>query len=226
MTFVAVLPFVLHKWADKCIRSMSPELRRNTLLVDNTTTNLGVMRSHNLGRKKALEEDADWLIVVSAAIRFGPQGGRDLLAALHDHGDHRVVEAQDVFGWHLIAFSRDVLERVGEWDENFTPYGFDDLDYSWRIRLVYDIEPPLWSKVPVQVTDAGMGHSVKVGGVDAPAKPRLAYHCAKWGVTLAEDGAKSFPEYTHPFNDPARGPEWWPTPPDERSLLPAGWVAV
>lgn len=219
MKHVAVLPFVLRDWADDCVASMSEEFKDGLLLVDNTHTNLGVMASHNLGVDRVLETQADWLIVVSAAVRFGEPGGSDFLQALRDHVGHHVVESQKVFGWHLIAFSRETLERVGKWDENYSPYGFDDLDYAIRIRLAYELTPPFWAKVPVEATDMGMGHSIKIAEVEAPAEPRLTYFCKKWGVELAEDGGKSQPRFTHPFDDPSHDFTWWPVPPDPRSIL-------
>lgn len=125
------------------------------------------MRSHNLGIDKMKEDDSDWLIVLSAAMRFGEPGGLDFIAELEKAPGDLVIEPSYIFGWHLIAFSRQVIEKVGRWDENFTPYGFDDLDYSWRIQKTFDITAPLWRKVSVDVSDAGMAHSIHIGKVES-----------------------------------------------------------
>lgn len=222
MSYAAVLPIAYEPYGRDCLATIRLDPAR-VLIVDNTRINRGVMRSHNLGIDLMQQIDADWLIIISAAIRFGAAGGCDFVEQLT--GGH-VIESEDVYGWHLIAFARETIERAGRWDENLWPYGFDDLDYSTRIQRAFqlDTDRPLWTKVPVDATDMGMGHSLKLGQVDAPASPRLSYYCAKWGVTLDTDGGKSEPAYLHPFDDPGRPVTWWPTPPDPRALDHEGWA--
>lgn len=212
--YVAVLPVVHQPWGDACIKTCRLD---NLLVVNNTVTNLGVMRSHNMGIDYMKEKEADWLIVISAAIRFGDEGGLDFARAL-DRYDGMVLEAAGVFGWHLIAFRREVFELAGRWDENFTPYGFDDLDLSWRIQIAlslrYETGKELWTKFPVDVYDEGMGHSIKLANVEAPAAPRLAYLMEKWGVIIMGDGGKGPFRYTHPFDDETKDVRWWPDAPN------------
>lgn len=214
MSYVAVLPYVYKPYAEACIATCKLD---NLLIIDNTRLNLGVMRSHNMGIDRMKQIGADWLIVMSAAIRFGPEGGRDFAECLVNPF-HHILEAAGVNGWHLIAFHRLVFEKAGRWDENFSPYGFDDLDMSHRIQLAFDMryQPgfELWTKVDVDVTDMGMGHSIKLAGIEAPAAPRLDYLCRKWGVEIAPDGAKGPFTYTHPFNDPTKDVRWWPEAPN------------
>ena len=130
------------------------------------------MRSHNLGVDLMREMDADWLIILSAAVRFGAPGGLDYIAQLADT-PYAVVPAQGVKGWHLIAFRREVVEAAGRWDENFTPYGYDDVDYS--IRIWRALPDHVEGGVPVDLTDAGMGHSLRYGGVRMNNRRLLAY---------------------------------------------------
>lgn len=213
VSFAAVLPYAWGPWFDECAPTLAPELAARTLFVDNTTRNRGVMRSHNMGIDYARDLGADWLIVMSAALRFGAPGGRDFLAAL-DTSPERIVEAADVYGWHLIAFRLEVLDLVGRWDENFTPYGYDDLDLSWRIQTAYGLDTanqtrPLWTKVPVDVADAGMGHSVKLAGVTGDDEVLRAYYRKKWGYL---PGVEPGPDaHRAPFGNPALPIGWWPT---------------
>lgn len=218
-TFTAVLPYVYRPYYFECVATMHPDFLANLLPVDNTAHNIGIMASHNLGIERVLERGQDWLIILSAAIRFGAPGGMDFVGHLANHSRHIAVEAQGVYGQHCIAYSRDTLETVGLFDLNFSNYGFDDLDYSFRIRRAYPHVNPYWSKVPVDVTDMGMGHSIKMGLVDAPAGPRLDYLCAKWSIKLAADGGKSEPGFDHPFDDESKPVSWFPMPPDPRSIL-------
>jgi hypothetical protein len=116
MKYVVCLPFRVQLFRDKFMAGCKLE---NILEIDNTENNLGVMASHNLGVKKMYEDDADWLIIASAAIRFGHKGGLDFIEYLENANAH-IVEAYGVYGWHLIAFRRDVIDAVGEWDERFS----------------------------------------------------------------------------------------------------------
>jgi hypothetical protein len=180
----------------------------NVFEVDNTKRNRGIMASHNLGIDEMRRNDSEWLIIMSAALRFGlSTGGLDFIEQLERHKGHQVIEAAGVYGWHLIAFHRDTIETVGRWDTNFSPYGFDDIDYSIRFQLAFGATGQLWHKVPVNVRDTGMAHSIKRGRIDAPAGPLIEYFRAKWG---RHPGAWQEPHYEHPFNDASRSLKYWP----------------
>lgn len=185
----------------------------HTVFVDNTVDNLGIMRSHNIGLARARELDAEWFTIMSAAIRFGRLGGLDWFEALDARPDHDVVEAAGVNGWHLIAFKMALLDNVGTWDENFTPYGFDDIDLSLRIQRARGMDgriEQLWDKVYVDVTDMGMAHSIHLGGVSLPPEKidaQIAYFRRKWGRHPGESDVLAFDS---PFGDPANRISYWP----------------
>lgn len=204
MKYTVVLPYVDHKYAIDCIASLKLE---NVLKIDNCFENKGIMRSHNLGIDKMHSDNADWLIILSAAIIFGPPGGLDFIAEIEKRPNDIVVEAAGVYGWHLIAFSRRVIDRVGKWDENFTPYGYDDLDYSWRIQRAFQLDPvhQIWEKVPVNLRDRGMAHSIHIGNIKTQKDEELRkYFIKKWG-------AVPIPIYTHPFNEEKNDISYWPS---------------
>lgn len=206
MKTVAVLPFIVPHFKDVCLSNCKID---NVLVVDNTERNRGVMRSHNLGIDFMRREDADWLLVLSAAVRFAPDtGGRDFTEALATtHAEAHVVNAVGVYGWHMIAFRRDVIDAVGRWDENYHPYGFDDNDLSIRIHKA--MPDAKWWGVTVGVSDTIMGHSIKVGGVDAPATPLLEYFKGKWGDV---PGPPFDAYHDTPWGDPRHDVGYWPAP--------------
>lgn len=206
MKVAAVMPFIVPEYKDACLEHCKLD---NLLLVDNTVTNLGVMRSHNLGIDHMRDLDADWLVILSAAIRFAPdEGGRDFIRCLEStHADAHVVNAVGVYGWHLMAFSRETIETVGRWDENFYPYGFDDNDLAIRIHKA--LPNAAWAGVTVAVTDTIMAHSLKLGGVVAPAGPLLDYFRDKWGHRPQGQPFEAFND--HPFGDPANDVGYWPS---------------
>jgi hypothetical protein len=214
MKYTVVLPYVWQPYKDACQATWRfPD--ENVLMVDNTVNNLGIMRAHNMGIDKMRRDDTDWLIVLSAAIRFGEPGGLDFINQLETHPGYQIIEAEEVFGWHLIAFSRETIETVGRWDENFTPYGFDDLDYSLRWQRAFGMhlqqgqnsEPGIWTKEPVELSDMGMGHGLNIAGVDSPPGPKIFYFHQKWGRHPSSSSQNAF---DHPWNDPANSIRYWP----------------
>jgi hypothetical protein len=213
MTYVACLPFKVKEFRDEFAKTCKLE---NVLEIDNTENNLGIMISHNLGVKKMYETGADWLIIMSAAIRFGESGGLDLVEYLNKT-NYRIVEATGVYGWHLIAFHRSVIDVVGEWDVNFTPYGYDDLDYSIRIQKAFANSNPgdngshLWTKESFDVSDTIMGHSIKIGGVVSTPSHEKAirdYYEAKWGLPPGRGSVDDV--YDYPFDNPDNELSYFP----------------
>lgn len=229
MEWVGVLPFIHRPYMEACRESMAPEFASRVLFVDNTETNLGIMRSHNLGIDRMLEVGAEWLVVLGASLRFGAPGGLDFIDQLDAHADHDVLEGpcwtpdshgQGVYGWHLIAFRRSTINAVGRWDENFSPYGFCDLDMSLRIQRALSIpaeKRPYWIKVPCDVRDEGMAHGIHLSGVSTDTNDLIAYFEWKWG---RHPGASTVPAYEHPFNDSANPVWFWPDAPNGGRCAP------
>lgn len=217
--FTVVLPYVYQEYKDACESTMAPEFRASTLFVDNTKTNMGIMWSHNRGVEAMMRTGSDWLIILGASIRFGEPGGMDFIEELDKRFDHHVVEATPVYGWHLIAFSRDCLKRVGKWDENFSPYSLCDIDMSLRIQKAYKLDStintPKWEKAKVDATDEGMAHGINKTGVKAAYDPRNAYFIRKWGRGGGEYEKEA---YDHPFNEPEAPLWYWPEAVDPNSI--------
>lgn len=214
MSFVAVLPSIYPPWTQACLDSCRFP-REHLLLVDNTTENRGVAASWNLGVETVLREGQDWLVILSAAMRFGDAGGLDFLELLEANPDAWALEAHPHFGWHLIGFHRRTLEGVGYFDENFWPAYWEDNDFSYRFALLRDLIPvtePFWRKVEVDATLAGYAHGHRLAGVQMDAGNLLAYYVRKWG------GAPSEEQFRHPFGDETLDLTWWPDQRPERSI--------
>lgn len=237
MKWVGVLPFVYRPYMDECLNSMDPKFFKYVLQIDNTQVNRGIMWAHNQGLKKAQEVGADWLIIISAAIRFGKPGGMDFIKQLEDHPDHYVIHAASenvqggkqqeggggvnaVKGWHLTAFKVSLLNQVGGWDENFSPYSLCDIDLSIRIQK-HMKGAPGWDTYPCDVSDMGMSHGINLTDkVKATYEPRNEYFTRKWG---RDGGDYKAPTYDHPFNDKTKPLSWWPKPPDKRAYDHGLW---
>ena len=232
MSYVVVVPYTYQPFFDEFMATCKIP-RENMLCIDNTTPekNIGCMASHNRGIDFMKERNADWLIVISPAIRFGKEGGLDFIRILEEHPGYHVIHGASanveggkqadpkggginkVFGWHLMGINKTVFEAIGRYDENFTPYGFDDIDLSLRIRKYFK-EGTKWDTFPCDVTDTRMSHSLHfVPGVvgEASSVPRIAYFVEKWG---RHPGAWQWDGWEHPFNNPEHDLKYWPPAPN------------
>lgn len=219
-SFVAVLPSVLPGWTSQCLDSMSGELVSHTRVVNNAPPrpNLGVAASWNVGVRDAQALEVEWLVVISAAMRFGNPGGTDFLDALDAApADAWAIEAGEQprreghgFGWHCIAFHLWAFDRVGLFDENYWPAYWEDCDWAYRVRLACGWEPgadPIWPKVPLDADLEAYGHGIRFAGIETDPHALQRYYSVKWG------GPPAHEEYDHPFGDPRHPLSWWPEPP-------------
>ncbi len=188
------------------------------LLVDNSLENRGIPKSHNLGIEKMYQDGSDWLIIQSAALRFGQAGGLDFIDNLEKYAKEgfRVMSAQFVCGWHMIAFHREVIDKVGKWDENLGPYGpSDDGDLSVRISKAYGHQYNyLCCQIPCRVRDMGPSHSTQLAGLSVTnTAENIEYFRKKWGVygTGQAKECDIHKHFDHPFNDPNNSLKYWPT---------------
>ena len=173
--------------------------------IDNSEVNRGVPRSWNMGIDRMIKDDSDWLIVMSAAVRFGEPGGLDFLKVLEHHSDHRAVSALGLFGWHLMAFSRETIETAGRFDENFFPAYYEDVDYSIRMYRVKPDAP--WGAYAIDAKDAGMAHTLELARTYIDNRMLLDYFAEKWGVSHGHE----WHEYNdHPFADATNPIQYWP----------------
>ena len=221
MKYVAVVPYAYQPYFDEFYPTLHHDIVENTLVVNDSEPAgaIGIMKAHNMGIDFMRERGADWLVVMSAGIRFGPAGGLDFIELLKDHNDLHVIngagknlETGEVMamGYHLTAFKREVFDGIGRWDENFTPYGFDDIDLMLRMKKYFN--GALRSDTfPVDMEHVSRSHSISLAGVVAPSGPRIQYFTEKWG---RHPGAWQWDGWANPFNDPNNSVKYWPDAPN------------
>src|SRR5678816_1283516 len=101
MKYQIDMPFIHRPYMEECMNTIKLP-RENMLLVDNTTTNIGVAASWNRGIERMRERNCDWLILLSAAIRFGSSGMEDFIEAV-SKTDMDFLACEPSHGWHCIA---------------------------------------------------------------------------------------------------------------------------
>lgn len=174
-----------------CIQSMG-DSPADILIVDNTgagrSRSLPVSASveiavspHNIGLSAAwnmgLRAGADYTLILSAAVRF-----RDGLSRVIGEVEslNSPLGATTHLSFHAFIMGRELVETVGEFDERFYPYEFEDTDYTRRMFLA----GIPYSSLPL-IGDGGlwsMGTSIagKLGLFKMTTAPREHYQ-HKWG---------------------------------------------
>ena len=225
INYAIVVPYVYQEYFDEFIKTCKFP-RENMLIVDNTVENIGIMAAHNLGVKFMEEKNADWLIVMSAGIRFGENGGLDFLKIIEENQEALMIHGSGAWnnngkkiksialGWHLTAFNKKIFETAGNWDENFTPYGLDDVDLTIRIQKAFGKNYDL-RVFPCDFRHESTSHSITIAGVKSAYEPRNEYFKRKWG----RDGGEWKKEgYLTPFN--LNKPlSYWPEKEDKLSIF-------
>lgn len=196
MTYLAIVPSIHAPSTQACVATATT---LDLTIIDNTTANRGVPAAWNLGVDTVLADGTDWLVLLSAGVRFGASGGADLLAHLAHatSRDDLIVEAGAGIGWHCIAFARELLETVGRFDEAFWPGYYEDTDYGYRARLAYG--PQLgarWRKPILDMHVAQVAHAIELARVPVWVRRNRAYYATKWG------GLPAAETFTSPFGDP------------------------
>jgi hypothetical protein len=219
MRYAVVVPYAYDVYF-KYFRDTLKLPRENCLFVNDTNPpgGIGIMKAHNMGIAFAKEKNADWLIVMSAGIRFGEPGGLDFIKVVEDHPELLVINGAGKFkfedgheevlamGYHLTAFKMDIFNAIGRWDENFTPYGFDDIDMMLRMKKYFGNQYKVDS-FPVDMEHVSRSHSIQLANVESPSEPRIKYFVEKWG---RHPGAWQWDGYAYPFNNPAYDLSFWP----------------
>lgn len=223
MKYVVCVPYAYQLYFDEFKATLKiPD--ENCLFIDDTDPDnrIGIMKAHNMGIDFMRERGADWLIVMSAGIRFGKKGGLDFIELLKLHNDLHVIngagrvtfegEAEQVIamGYHLTAFKAEIFTGIGRFDENFTPYGFDDIDLMLRMKKHFGNALKVDTFI-VNMWHVSRSHSIELGGVKSPSEPRIQYFTEKWG---RHPGAWQWDGWEYPFNDPKNSVAFWPPAPN------------
>lgn len=213
MKAICVIPYAYEPYFHACVKTLDHSL--DVLAINNTHTNTGVAEAWDRGIDEMYRTGADWLIIISAAMRFGEKKGLDMLQQIEKHSYANIIHFakadvpeqnyagadsppydSGVFYWHCTAVNRKVFDRIGYFDPNFYPVYYEDTDFDLRFQKGFD--DPQRLILPIDAQGSTIGHGVKLGGIEAPAEPNILYFVQKWGRSPE---AAVLGEYNKPFND-------------------------
>lgn len=227
MKYLIILPVVDEETTAGCLYTIDKDIAQNICIVDNSGTNfaskykvgeivpqsenVGVSRSWNIGVRKVLESDLDYLIILSATMRFSA-GMRDFIKHLELNLNVWGLETQH--GWHCIALSRKTLETIGYFDENFYPGYYEDSDYIRRMEVAGFHNPMSKTnripKVDILAGFEGNAHAIRKAKINVNMEACRQYFIDKWGYEPRYD-AQQWRDllYKWPFNNPKNDLKYW-----------------
>jgi hypothetical protein len=202
---LVVVPVVDPVIGTACLNTIHPAVYGDLLVVDNCDRplpwgegteasivrpgrNLGVARSWNQGVLSARIRGYRAVAFVSASVRFGQSGGRDLVAL--DPGEWGMIPGPA--HWHTVVLTLALFDRLGEFDENFFPGYYEDIDMIRR-GLLAGIDIGAGEAV-LDLTCGAPGHGVDALRHNWPGKPTINYDAladywwAKWGLPVNDAG--------------------------------------
>lgn len=154
--------------------------------------NIGVPRAWNIGARKVVEEQLDYLVIMSQSMLFGPIKETTWVKQMETFNGYDVIENTGN-SWHLIAIHRRIFETIGYFDTNFHPGYEEAIDFHRRMQLAgfKNKGDGHWTNVWVNALSQTVGHHSNL----VLAKPLLEYYDRKW------NGSKGNEKFSLPFGD-------------------------
>ena len=224
MSFQVVIPYLGYPWALHDLIESMGLLTCPILVVDNSPNsdtlnlhngnelngpfysnveyvhypqNYGVAGSWNLG----LAKGADYTLILSTSVRF-TKTLKEVLAQIPDQAKDTMAIYE---GYHMVAISRELIEKVGNFDENFYPGYGEDADFGHRMDLL-DIHPESFYNAGNTTIGSGLNKRSGTWEWDTTSKFRTGrledYWVHKWG---GHPGT-----FKTPFNNPDNSIGYWP----------------
>lgn len=141
----------------------------NKVVYIKNLSNLGVARAWNQGIKIALNLGSNLLLVTNNDIVFDPDCIDLLIERVRkthgmvsaNHNEKCAGEDHQMF-WSCFVYHKDVIGKMGYFDENFFPARGEDEDAYWRASI-YEIDKGRLFNAKVIHENNGTGKNLKEG---------------------------------------------------------------
>lgn len=210
VTYTVIVPAVHNDTLNRCLSTLDERVLQNVIVYANgpniapkypvkslvgTGRNDGVATAWNVGRKEVIENNQDYLIMLSQNVVF-EAGMTDFLDKVSTDKPRWGTWSQ--MGWHCVALSRELLETVGEFDTNCYPAYYEDSEYAIRMHKL-DILDTFYVTETKASVHSGFSTTLGIRPDDQKCKE---YVIRKWGDIFDWINYHDQTWYDNPYNDP------------------------
>lgn len=199
---------IVNNWNNRDVFDQCQELEKQGAEVQYHPENIGCGGAMNVGLKKVVEENLDFVIILSPSALFtnSVQDFVDIIEETEkkESNYYYLTVANLQTDLHAFAVTRKCIDEIGLYDENFYPVYYDDTDYGRRMQLANAhrtlCTPPRISQ------NLGGGLKSDQLAFDlywANVEHIHDYYIRKWG------GEHTQETFTTPFNDPTKTIKDW-----------------
>lgn len=206
---------IVNNWTDPMVHTACQAFCDRGAEVYDCRFNLGLAATWNLGISRMVEDDNDFIVILSPSVIFNVpiQNFIDAIIESEIKDPNRVglYVNDDIVNLHCFARTRFGHEQIGYYDENFWPIYYEDTDLCYRGKLQQQANPSLpftRKQLHLDIVTSGYSHSCS----NSPELLRLyqmngtrhsLYFLKKWGGPPASE------IFLTPFNNPAIKPNDW-----------------
>jgi GT2 family glycosyltransferase len=200
---------VLNNWTDSDTEIQVKEFAARGAEAYNCTYNLGLAASWNFGMKRMMEDEDDFVIILSASAVFDKSISY-FIDAILEHENRQPMGryiCSSKAQLHCFAHTRIGVEVGGYFDENFWPIYYEDTDFIYRAKLNNMV-----GKMLSSTTDIVHSYALSISCNKNPELMSLHQHNAsrwnqyyinKWG------GDHNSEIFSTPFNNPSTHINSW-----------------
>lgn len=171
--------------------------------------NLGCAAAWNIGLRQLELGYMDYLIILSPSCNW--YNGMERFVELIENAEasakqdfYLAVSDNHLTDTHAFAMTRQCVERIGLFDENFHPVYFEDTDYLYRQGLVGSYRISFYGLRTSAPLNGGVTKDGRVWDQYLRSADRIKnYYVEKWGGDVGSE------RFTTPFNHPDMSIKDW-----------------
>ncbi len=199
---------IVNNWDNPEIAHQCDDLEKQGAEIHRHPENIGCSGAMNIGLRKVLDENLDYVIILSPSALFenSVQDFVDIIEERErtERNYYYLTVANLQTDLHAFAITKRCVEEVGLYDENFYPVYYDDTDYGYRMGLIGAKKTLVYPKRISQDLGGGLKHDARAFALYwANVNHIHDYYVRKWGGEAGQEVFKT------PFNDPKMTVKDW-----------------
>lgn len=210
---------IINNWTHPGVEFICKDLEKQGAEVQRYPKNLGCGPSMNIGLRKILSENLDYVIILSPSALFtnSIQDFVDIIEKQEKTEKNYYYMTVSTYKTDLHAFAvmKRCVEEVGLYDENFYPVYYEDTDYGRRMGLIGAVKTLCYPARTSQDLGGGVKHDKALFDLYWSNVNHIHdYYVRKWGGEHTQETFKT------PFNNPNLTIKDWKTEEDQIVRLP------